>query len=54
MMYLKYKTESITSNGEVSLTLTKDHGLLQWIVNPEKYVSVLNDSNIIDSFEIQT
>jgi len=45
MMYLKYHTEPITSDGEVSLTLTKDHCLLQRIINPEKYVSVLNDSS---------
>ena len=44
MMYLKYHTDSITPGGSINLTLKKDHSLFQRIINPEKYVSVLNDS----------
>jgi len=45
MMYLKYHTDSITQDGRVMVTLKKDHSLFQRIINPEKYVSVLNDND---------
>jgi len=45
MMYLKYHTDSIAQDGRVKLTLKKDHSLFQRVINPEKYVSILNDND---------
>lgn len=43
MMYVNYVTYNVTD--AVHLTLNKNHSLIQWIVNPEKYFSVLGDKN---------
>jgi len=45
MMYLQYHTDSIAQDGRVNLTLKKDHSLFQRVINPEKYVSILNDND---------
>ena len=41
MMYLDYQTYSVTNS--VNLTLKKNHSLIQWIVNLDKYRSTLNN-----------
>lgn len=43
MMYLHYQTYSVTDS--VRLHLNKNHTLVQWIVNAEKYCDVLNDED---------
>ena len=41
MMYLDYQTHSVTNS--VNLTLKKNHSLIQWIVDPDNYLSTLNN-----------
>lgn len=41
MMYLNYVTDNVTD--VVHLTLNKNHSLIQWVVNAERYASVLAD-----------
>ena len=43
MMYLRYQTYGVTNS--VHLHLNKNHSLVQWLVNAEKYLDVLNDED---------
>ena len=43
MMYLHYNTYNITDT--VHLTLNKNQSLIQWIVDPDSYIGVLNDDS---------
>lgn len=43
IMYLNYLTYIVTDD-TVQLTLNKNHSLMKWIVDAEKYTSILNDN----------